>query len=297
MISKTGKLGKLLITGADGLLGKKVATKALKAGYEVFCIVKHIPDYEINGATYISIDLSGNINVDKLPKNIDIICHFAQSSNFRNFPKRGLDIFSVNVSSTAFMLDYALRAKCGHFIFTSSGGVYANLSTILSENSPLTPISELGPYLGSKLCGEIIAQSYMSEMNISIFRPFFIYGTGQKRDMLLPRLFDRISKQLPIQLQGENGLTINPIHVNDASEVIVKSFELPQNAVLNLAGPEILNLRQISNLIGSYLQCDPVFEFNGSAEVNLTADISLLSQNLMMPIHKFSENVKDLVGE
>ena len=79
--------------------------------------------------------------------------------------------------------------------------------------------------------------------------------------------------------------------------MIVKSFELPQNAVLNLAGPEILNLRQISNLIGSYLQCEPVFEFNGAAEVNLTADISLLSQNLMMPIYKFSENVKDLVGE
>ena len=297
MTSNTDKLGKLLITGADGLLGKKVAFEALKAGYEVFCIVKHVPDNEIKGATYISIDLSCDIQFDKLPKNIDIICHFAQSSNFRNFPKRGLDIFSVNVNSTAFMLDYAIQAKCSHFIFTSSGGVYANLSTILSENSPLTPISELGPYLGSKLCGEIIAQSYMSEMNISIFRPFFIYGAGQKRDMLLPRLFDRISKQLPIQLQGENGLTINPIHVNDASEVIVKSFELPQNAVLNLAGPEILNLRQISNLIGSYLQCEPVFEFNGAAEVNLTADISLLSQNLMMPIYKFSENVKDLVGE
>lgn len=284
----------VLLTGANGLLGRQVTAKLHERGCNVYAIVRVQPDQPIAGVNYLEIDLGGDIPLSLLPKKIDAIFHLAQSSNFRDFPAMGRDIFAVNVVSVSQLLDYGYRSGCEHFIYTSTGGVYAKLASSIKENSPLSAIPDLGPYLGSKLCGEIIAQSYLTEMNISIFRPFFIYGPGQKRDMLLPRIFDRILNGELIQLQGKDGLTINPTHVEDAANIILACLENPQNSVLNIAGPEALSLREIANLIGQYLGREPMFEFVDGEAPNMVADITSLSENLGRPNRALSQYLSDL---
>lgn len=284
----------VLITGANGLLGRQVTAKLHEGGYKVFAMVRVQPDQPIVGVNYLEIDLGGDIPLSLLPKKIDAILHLAQSSNFRDFPTMGRDIFAVNVVSVSQLLDYGYQSGCEHFIFTSTGGVYAKLASSIKENSPLSSIPDLGPYLGSKLCGEIVAQSYLTQMNISIFRPFFIYGPGQKRDMLLPRIFDRILNGELIQLQGKDGLTINPTHVEDAANIILACLENPQNSVLNIAGPETLSLREIANLIGQYLGKEPIFEFLDGKAPNMVADITALTTNLLSPTRGLSSHLEDL---
>lgn len=284
----------IIITGANGLLGRSVVKILRNAENNVYALVRKQPSNVIDNVKYIEIDLGETFLTNNLPEKVDVICHFAQSSNFRDFPSMGADIFGVNVSAVSQLLDYGYKRGCDHFIYTSTGGVYAQLASSIKENSPLNSISDLGPYLGSKLCGEIIAQSYLSEMNISIFRPFFIYGRGQKRDMLLPRIFDRILQGLPIQLQGKNGLVINPTHVDDASEIIDACIKSPQNSVLNIAGPEAISLKEVSNLIGRHLGKEPCFEYIKGDALNMVADISSLTKNLYTPTRKLSENLADL---
>ena len=284
----------IIVTGSAGLLGQHVANLFTKKGHKIFAVVKSMPDNLIEQVEYVKLDLSHDLNENALPDKVDAICHLAQSSNFRDFPVMGRDIFAVNTMAVSQLLDYGYRSGCKHFIYTSTGGVYAELASSIKENSPLNSIPDLGPYLGSKLCGEIIAQSYLTEMNISIFRPFFIYGTGQKRDILLPRIFDRVYNGEPIQLQGKNGLTINPTHVEDAANIILTCYERPQNYVLNIAGPETLSLREIANLIGKYLGRKPVFEFVDGQAPNMVADITRLSEKLGRPKRALSEYLMDL---
>lgn len=284
----------ILLTGANGLLGRSVSALLKERGLSVFAIVRAAPSNPVPGVKYIEMDLSKGLDAALLPPQVDVVCHLAQSSRFRDFPEGAPDIFAINVSAVASLLDYAHRSGCSHFIFTSTGGVYANVGSNIGENSPLNQIPDLGPYLGSKLCGEIIAQSYLTEMHVTIFRPFFIYGKGQKRHMLLPRLFDRVANGEPVQLQGRDGLVINPTHVEDASAAILASIQKPENTVLNLAGPEILSLRQISELIGHYLGVPPVFETMEGEGGNMVADISALSLGLYKPRRKFSDHIGDL---
>ena len=62
---------------------------------------------------------------------------------------------------------------------------------------------------------------------------------GEKRNMLMPRLFDFVLNGVPIEIQGEDGIKINPIHVNDASKVIANILKVESGLTLNMAGPSI----------------------------------------------------------
>ena len=70
------------------------------------------------------LDLSQNWSTDKLPRDFDVIIHLAQSSKFRNFPENALDVFNVNINTTAKLLDFAKNNSISKFIYTSSGGIY-----------------------------------------------------------------------------------------------------------------------------------------------------------------------------
>ena len=152
----------------------------------------------------------------------------------------------------------------------------------------------MGCYLGSKICGEILVQNYSTFFTTSIVRPFFIYGSGQKRNMLLPRLFDHVRNCNSIDLIGGEGLKINPIHVEDAVLSIESLLEKNNSSIYNLAGPEILSLRQISEGFGNYLRERPVFNNINSSSANIIADISLMKSDLHTPLISLLDRIDDL---
>src|SRR5262249_43548975 len=154
-----------------------------------------------------------------LPRGVDAVCSLAQSSNFRNFPEKANDIFAVNVAANLGLVQWATSAGVGKFLYASSGGVYGGRRDgVLRESDPLTVNPALGFYLGSKLCAEILLQDYRSFFKTgAILRPFFVYGPGQKADMLVARLIESVRHSRPVQLHGSNGLRLNPVFVEDAA--------------------------------------------------------------------------------
>jgi UDP-glucose 4-epimerase len=287
-------MSKILISGANGLLGKKVTDKLVKEGHQVYSLTKVTPKNPINGAQYIPVDLSTNWSFNVLPQKIDKIIHLAQSSNFRDFPNNALDVFKVNIESTARLLDYAHKIGAQQFIYASSGGVYGNSSQAFKENAPIVPLGKLGYYLGSKTCGEILVQSYASVFQVVVIRPFFMYGPGQNRSMLIPRLFDSVKLGKSVSLQGKNGIRINPIHVEDASEAVTASLSLNESSTFNIAGPEVLSLREICESMGKFLGKEPVFINQPGDPNDLIADISAMRNKLVSPQILLSESLVEL---
>src|SRR4030042_288576 len=115
-----------------------------------------------------------------LPKSIDAVIHLAQSEHFREFPMHAESIFKVNTASTLRLLEYARQAQVKIFVLASSGGIYGHGDEGFREDQPIEAKDDLGFYLGTKLCAEIIAENYSSFMNIVILRFFFIYGPRQR---------------------------------------------------------------------------------------------------------------------
>jgi UDP-glucose 4-epimerase len=289
-------MSNILITGSSGLLGSCLVEKLSAEGHVLYCISRKNKFLSPN-IYPINIDLSSDFDIQQLPNEIDVIYHLAQSDRFREFPDGAMDVFNVNIQSTAKLLEYARRTRVKKFIYASSGGVYGTSVSPFHENSPINPPGALGYYLGSKACSEILVQSYASELQVVIVRPFFLFGRGQNRDMLIPRLFDNIVNGRSIHLSGKNGIRLNPLHVRDAVGALTAILNRSDSQTYNLGGPEILSIRTICNLFGSYLEKTPHYKQSSDLPKDLVGDISLLKEVLYKPKIKLSEVVHEIDGK
>jgi nucleoside-diphosphate-sugar epimerase len=284
----------ILVSGANGLLGRAVCKKLVEMRHDVLGIVRGSVREPIPGVDYIELDFVSDWSIACLPERVDRVIHLAQSSHYREFPIKALDVFRVNVDSTARLLDYSRGCGARQFIFASSGGVYGNGSNAFDEASPMVPIGQLGYYLGSKACGEILAQSYTSVFQVTIIRPFFMYGPGQNRGMLIPRLIDSVLNHKPVDLQGESGIRINPVHVCDASEAVCGSMKHTQSALFNIAGGEVLSIRDICCEIGAKFGTVPVFRFMPGEPKDLIGDITAMKTLLHIPTRRFVDSLNEI---
>lgn len=284
----------VLVTGANGLLGRSLCKLLIDDQCVVFGLVHQEPSEKIPGVTYLSVDLESDWEEDLLPKEVDGIIHLAQSSHFRDFPNKAMSVFKVNIASTAKLLDYGRSVGIKSFIFASSGGVYGNAAQAFSENSAISSPGLLGYYLGSKLSGEVLAQSYSEVFCVNVLRFFFIYGPNQKKGMLIPRLMDSVLNHRPITLQGKEGLRINPIHVEDASLATRAALHMKNSALYNISGPEILSLKCIALEMGKFVGEEPEFLYQDSEARDLIGDNSAMKRNLHQPKLLLSDHLEEV---
>lgn len=282
---------RILITGSSGLIGSSLLPLLID-NYDVYAVERKTTATINPGIKCITCDLSGNWNTSILPPKTDCIIHLAQSEHFRDFPAKASDVFYTNTLSTLKLLDYAQKAGVKTFIYASSGGIYGNSDKGFTEDAEIVSRGDLGFYLGTKLSSEIIAENYSSIFDIIILRMFFVYGEKQKRSMLIPRLIDSVQTGAPIALNGEKGLTINPIYVQDAAKAILKAIELNGSHKINIGGTENLSLKEIGDIIGKSMDKKPNYNILDAEPKNLIGDISKMKKLLIEPSVKFKEGVK-----
>ncbi len=290
-----------LITGGMGLIGSHLI-ESLEKQYEIYLICrnpKNVQDSLVKRPNIhlIEGDLTKLDWIDSLPPKIDAIFHLAQSEHFREFPDYVNEVFAVNTVSVLRLLDEGRKRGLQKFILAGSGGIYGSREKECSSDSELVLRNDLGFYLTSKLCAEFIAQNYSKLLDVVILRFFFVYGAGQKRDMLIPRLVDNILHDRPITLQGENGLLINPVHVSDAIAALKSALLIKGSHVVNVAGREVLSLREISEIIGKEVGKSPHFHSDFSKEPSsLIGGIQEMKLSLdVEPLTSFATGIKDVI--
>ena len=259
---------RILLTGASGLIGKSLMEKL--SAHEVIDIRKIRTKHNS-----LFLDFTKEWSIFDLPSNIDTIIHLAQSRNFKNFPLAAEEIYSVNTLSTAKLLNFAQSTGVKNFLYASTGGIYKPKNYNLKEDSHLLSIGELSFYFTSKLNSEMLCNAYSEILNITIIRPFFVYGPNQSSDMLIPRLFNSVKNSIPIHLAGNEGISVNPIFVEDAAKFIKGIVENEIRGVFNLAGNEIVSLKRITDRVSYLLNKEAIFKFSTKSP-NLVANIDNL---------------------
>ncbi len=271
---------------------------SISNGWNLYGISRRKPKTPANVVNHISIDFSKEWDVSLLPEQVNAVIHLAQSEYFRDFPERAHETFKTNVESVVKLLEYARQHNAKTFILASSGGIYGYGDKEFSEKEPITSKGDLSFYLGTKLCSEIIAENYTQYMNIIILRFFFVYGPGQNKTMLIPRLIGSVLNNRPIALDGEDGIRINPTYVSDAVDAICRSLLLCKSQKINIGGPEVLSLKEIGKTIGSLLKKKPCFSINDEIEPrNLIGDIQKMSKRLNAPIINLNEGIRRTINK
>jgi UDP-glucose 4-epimerase len=251
---------RVLVTGASGFIGSRLV-RALEPDHDVLALVRRDPAPELAGlATCIEHDLSSPLGADALPDRVDAVVHLAQSDRYRDFPDGAPDIFAINVRATFELLEYARAVGAGRFVFASTGGVYGYNDKRVVETHPVSPLNF---YLSSKYAAEVLIANYRAVLDTVVVRPFFVYGPGQAR-MLVPTIVEKVTTGTTIEIDGNPGLTINPIYVDDAVAAIVGALRSSESGLFNLAGDESVTITGLVELIGEVAGIEPIVEHRDS---------------------------------
>ncbi|WP_161595140.1 NAD-dependent epimerase/dehydratase family protein [Mariprofundus erugo] len=274
----------IVLTGGTGLLGSHLLPMLADKAH-VWAIGQGSPE-ETENVSWVKCDLAGDLSClrEQLPERVDAVIHLAQSQFFRDFPAKADHIFHVNVASTQALLQIASERGCQHFVNASTGGVYDAADAPFIEGKAHVTGRGLAMYPASKLCSELLVNAYAGLFSVVNLRFFFIYGKGQSDSMLMPRLVNSVYQGAPITLQGENGLSLNPVHASDAAKAVIAALSLDGAHAINVAGRDIVTLRQIGEWIGSNLGVAPKFDCRAEQKApNMVADIEQMSRHLLSP--------------
>lgn len=280
-------MGAILVTGASGFIGSVLVRQLAAAGLQVVRGVRTVRD-----ATDVALDLS-RPGEFVIPPGVEAIAHLAQSRVYRKFPEDSGEMFAVNVAGTLALLQAAAQAGVKRFCLVSSGTVYEPFDGPLVETAAIFPRSFLG---ASKAAGEVVARPFGSLMDLSILRLFTPYGPGQTGRMV-PDLIARIGEGRAVTLSGENGMRFAPTYVDDLCDVIGAALREGWTGTVNVASPEVLDLRRAAGIIGDVVGQTPVFEAGPGAAINLVPMLDELANRYdMRRFTPFAEGIRRMVA-
>jgi nucleoside-diphosphate-sugar epimerase len=198
-------LKKILVTGANGFLGRAVSTELIKMRFDVTCVVRR--PFLLSGAKTIRIsDLERENNWSSYLDGIDCIIHTAARAHVMNDTVRDpLEEFDkVNVIGTMNLAKQAAKNGVRRFIFISSIGVNGNCNTrpFLETDIP----SPQEPYAVSKYKAEQKLKTLAKEtgLQVVIIRPPLVYG--YKAPGNFGNLIRLVEKGMPLPLGAVNNM-------------------------------------------------------------------------------------------
>ncbi len=288
---------RIIIFGANGLLGRNLVEHFSKSHY-VYATVQDKKNIKFSlneNISIIEVNLTC-LNLEILPVDIDAVLYLAQSKKYRDFPSGSEDMVQLNIFTPIQIANWALKNKVKKFLYASSGGIYTEKHIPYDETSQIDVYQKKSFYLNTKLSGEILLRNYTDFFeSFLIIRPFFIYGSNQDENMLIPRLIKNIYDGKEIILYGEDGIKINPIYVLDAVAAISNMMNFDGILTINVAGEEIVSIKELCLLIGKLIGKEPVFKVVNEKQKDIVGDITLLKKLIYQPQINMETGIKNVL--
>ncbi len=257
------------VTGSSGFIGSYLVKKLRASKYEVIEISR-TKGYNVLDADSLKV----------LPK-IDIIIHLAAVTYVPESFNKPASFFDVNVQGTNNMLDVA-RINNSKFIFISSYlyGIPSTLPT--NEQHPLTPTN---PYAASKLMAENLCKHYNSffNTNVVIIRPFNIYGKGQAKEFLIPKIINlaRTGKLSLFDSRPKRDY----VYIEDLVESIISLIDYKPNngfEIFNVGSGKSYSVKEVVKVVLDNLKNPVEVSYDDETQEipipNTVADISALNK-------------------
>jgi GDP-4-dehydro-6-deoxy-D-mannose reductase len=209
---------RVLVTGADGFVGRYLLRHLLGSGHELAGAVRHgsdaargwLTDAEYRAVRWLGLELEDQASVEQLFRSrVDAVVHLAavaSGSEAREDPGRA---WVVNAAGTARLLEAAAAARDAGtadplVLVVSSAEVYGPGQGRRAEDAPTLPVS---PYAASKAGAELSAAEVgrRTGLRIIVARPFQHTGPGQTDRYVVPAFARRLrdakregARQVPV---------------------------------------------------------------------------------------------------
>jgi len=246
----------VLVTGGAGFLGSALVDRLRRDGVET--IGSDLGHSAANPAGFHPCDLTDRRQVDALVDSqpIDTIIHAGAVSGPMVMAERPLDIWQINVTGTAYLLEAARRKRAVRFVLCSSVDVYGPGSPgMISEETRFAPETVYG---ASKVAAEAAMAGYASEHGLDAvaLRFSWIYGPGRRTPTTLERLIRAGLAGEAVTLDDNASGRTHYLYIADAVAGVLAAAtapaRLPRRAY-NISAGDGLPFREVVATLANHL--------------------------------------------
>jgi GDP-4-dehydro-6-deoxy-D-mannose reductase len=267
---------KVLVTGANGFVGRTVVRRLLANGDNVVAAVGPGASSSSEGRnlTTVSLDLRNDMSVrDCFAAPVDAVIHLAAIALSRAAERDPAMAWSVNAEGTA-RLTAALAEAAGRwqtrplFLLASTADVYAWQQRPINEEDAVQPSTA---YSASKLGAELAAEqtARCSGLSVIIARPFPHSGAGQDESFWIParcRMLRQVKRNGSAAVRvGDLTAVRDFLHVDDVADAYALLLARGKpGEVYNVASGRAVTLEDIHTRLEQLLGVNPKREVDAS---------------------------------
>lgn len=205
------KITRAILTGATGMIGATLVQVLLRAGVEVWALVrcsstriKNLPDNE--RLHFVDADLSNLevllTNKEKLPQKADVFFYLGWEGTY-GASRDDLYLQHKNIKNTLDAVWLAHNLSCEAFIGTGSQAEYGKCSEVIT---PVTPTFPETGYGIAKLCAGQMSRNLCKQLGIRHVwtRIFSVYGPmDHNYTMVMSGIYKLLNGERPSYTKGE----------------------------------------------------------------------------------------------
>lgn len=256
---------RILIVGANGLLGQKLCEIITRSGAYHLSIssLSEKPMCQVVGAQYTQCDITNKKETKALVAAVkpDIIINAAAMTNVDACETERERCWRINVDGVENLVE-AAKKRGAKLIHVSTDYIFDGKSGPYSENDRPEPISFYGK---SKLASENIVRT--AEIPYLIARTMVLYGYAPKvKSNFALWLIQNLEANKPVRIVDDQ--FGNATLVDDLAYGLLQGCEMERSGVYNIAGRDIMSRYDFA------LTLAKVFEFNSTLITPIkTADL------------------------
>ena len=224
---------RVLVTGGSGFVGRRLVRLLRERGCEV-----HAPERGV-------LDVSAGPLPDLA---VDSVIHLAGRTFVPASWNEPADFYRINVQGTVNVLDFCRRTQA-RLIYVSGYGYGIPDSLPIPETAPLKPNN---PYAFSKSAAEQACRFFFEclQTQVTVVRPFNIYGPGQSANFLIPRILDQATDPAVESIVVEDDEPKRDyVHLDDVIGAIDSLRKNPKpGATFNIGSGESFSVAEVGKL-------------------------------------------------
>lgn len=271
--TQTSTKPKILITGANGLLGQKLVEQLVEGG-KFMVIATGKGSCRLNGEGYIyqELDITDPDQVDEVITRIapETIIHSAAMTNVDQCEQNQDECVKVNVKATEYLVRAAEKTQ-SHFLFVSTDFIFSGEDGPYDEEAEAAPVNFYGE---TKLAGETLVKN--SKTSWSIARTVLVYGIANDLSRTNIILWVKSSLESGKQIQVVDDQVRTPTLAEDLAAGCILIAEQKAGGIFNISGSDVLTPYQMAIMTADY--------FDLNKELIIKTDSSRFTQPAKRPM-------------